>query len=212
MGIFIVLFPLALNSIPLGYRDSVPEEQRPESKTTRIVNIKLVIHERIALGDSAQRDGRWFQNRIVHKQYKLELKSLNIQISPHYKRLLRKYVSDACISKKKLPILFLIMCIFVHKAEGASRGWKRVLTPWSCSYRLPPVDAGSSAKTLKDLGLSGGGGIICCLVMNISVVLPASFTTTLNPDAAFPSGSSGLRLRLHHFCRPRKMHTRAHIL
>lgn len=57
MGIFIVLFPLALNSIPLGYRDKVPEEQRPESKTTRIVNIKLVIHEIIAFRRLSSR--RW---------------------------------------------------------------------------------------------------------------------------------------------------------
>lgn len=34
------------------------EEQREESKTTRVVNIKLVIHEVIALGDAAQGDGR----------------------------------------------------------------------------------------------------------------------------------------------------------
>lgn len=58
VGIFIVLFPRALSSIPLGCRDSVSEEQRTESKTTRDVNIKLVIHEIIALGDSAQGDGR----------------------------------------------------------------------------------------------------------------------------------------------------------
>lgn len=58
MGIFIVLFPLALSSIPLGCRDSISEEQRTESKTTRDMNIKLVIHEIIALGDSAQGDGR----------------------------------------------------------------------------------------------------------------------------------------------------------
>lgn len=47
----------------------------------------------------------------------------------------------------KIFFIYFIFDCCVHvgvcaQSEGASRGWKRVLEPWSCSYRLPHVGAG----------------------------------------------------------------------
>lgn len=88
-----------------------------------------------------------------------------------------------CIHFWKKYLFYFWLCVyvwFVHKTEGSSRGWKKVLATWSYSYRLTPMDAGEWTWVLcqnpKRLGSFWGWGIICCLVMNIPVVLPTSFT------------------------------------